>query len=119
MADARFWDRIAAKYAARPVDDPAAYAAHVESRTAPLAWEEAVPPASGLFESLMMGLRLTEGVDLRRLARRHGIDPEARYADVLDRHQREGLVERSGARLALTPRGLDLTNHVIGAYLPE
>jgi oxygen-independent coproporphyrinogen-3 oxidase len=101
------------------VDDPAAYAAHLEDGDAPLEWEESVPVAWQLLESLMMGLRLAEGVDLDALATRHGIDVRERYPDVLARQRADGLVHLDGATLALTDRGLDLANHVVAAYVPS
>jgi oxygen-independent coproporphyrinogen-3 oxidase len=100
------------------VDDPATYAARVESGAAPRAWEERVDPASQLFESLMMGLRLLEGVDVGALTARHGIDVERRYAREIERYVGAGLLVRRGPRLAFTARGLDLANHVLADFVP-
>jgi len=66
-------------------------------------------------EMLLMGLRLTEGVDLTRHARLAGraIDP-ARIAQLAQ----DGLVTLTGQRLAVTPAGFPVLNAVIAALAP-
>jgi len=65
-------------------------------------------------EALVLELRLTEGVDAGAFARRWGLDPEADLAQTLGELREAGLLERRGARLALTPRGVLLSNEVFG-----
>lgn len=101
------------------VDDPAAYAGHVDEGRAPEAWRETMPEAIRLFESLMMGLRLVEGVDLDALAARHGIDVRMAHADAIARHEAGGFLVVDGARMRLTSEGLDVANAVIGDFYPE
>jgi oxygen-independent coproporphyrinogen-3 oxidase len=100
------------------VDDPAEYVARVRAGEDPQAWSESVPAPLRLFESLMMGLRLLEGVDLARLGARHGLDARARYADVVARHRDAGLLVQDGDRIALSERGLDVANHVLADFWP-
>ncbi len=100
------------------VDDPAAYAAALERSDAPLDWEEHVPPPSQLFESLMMGLRLADGVDVNELSSRHGIDVRTTYEDVIREHVAGGRAVLDGSRLFLTEGGLDLANRVIRDFVP-
>ena len=57
-------------------------------------------------ERVMLGLR-TIG----------GLEPPAGFDAVLARLQRDGLVERRGARVAPTRRGLDLHNQIAMAVL--
>lgn len=100
------------------VDDPAEYAARVEAGRAPIEWAEGGDPERRVFESLMMGLRLGEGIDLQRLGQAHGIDVHARHAAAIEKHLRGGLLSRDGAVLRLTARGFDLANRVIADFLP-
>ena len=69
---------------------------------------EAIGPLEHAKESLMMGLRLREGVDLADLAARSGLADLARaLAPAAERLEAGGLLERAGARLRPTPAGLD------------
>ena len=100
------------------VDDPAGYARGVHAGSAE-AWSESVSDASRLFESLMMGLRLVEGVDLDELAARHGIDARVAHADAIARHVAGGFLVVEGARMRLTDEGLDVANAVIADFVPD
>jgi oxygen-independent coproporphyrinogen-3 oxidase len=101
------------------IDDPAAYGAAVTATKAPEAWSESVSPALRLFESLMMGLRLVDGVDVDELSERHGIDPRVAHADAIALHEAGGFLQLEGAQLRLTTKGLDLANAVIGDFYPD
>ena len=69
---------------------------------------EAIGPLEHAKESLMMGLRLREGVDLAGLARRSGLAELGRVlAPAAERLAAEGLLERARARLRPTEAGLD------------
>jgi putative oxygen-independent coproporphyrinogen III oxidase len=68
--------------------------------------EEAIPPADRAREMLIMGLRLSEGVDAGRFAARTGVALEAALEpDVLERAREEGYVTFEGGRLAATAEG--------------
>ncbi|WP_457573577.1 radical SAM family heme chaperone HemW [Desulfolithobacter sp.] len=64
-------------------------------------------------ETVVMGLRLVQGVSRTRLRQRFGLDPVPWYGPVLDRLRDAGLVELAGEYLRLTPRGLRLANTVM------
>lgn len=61
-------------------------------------------------ERYLTGLRLMEGVDL-------AAEDEGRFGAAVERFQAEGLVEREGARVRLTRRGVMLSNEVFEAFL--
>ena len=61
-------------------------------------------------ERYLTGLRLMEGVDLRP-------EDEGRFGGAVEQFVREGLLERAGARLRLTRRGVMLSNEVFEAFL--
>ncbi len=61
-------------------------------------------------ERYLTGLRLMEGVDLRA-------EDEGRFGGAVARFQAEGLLEREGARVRLTRRGVMLSNEVFEAFL--
>lgn len=101
------------------IDDPAGYAQAVGAGVRPEAWSESVSDALRLFESLMMGLRLVDGVDLEELSERHGIDVRAVHADAIARHEAGGFLVVDGPRMRLTDAGLDVANAVIGDFYPD
>ena len=72
-----------------------------------------------MFERMMMGLRMTRGVDAARFARDFGAEPEKIWPRSLLRMAQGGLMERDGKRLRLTPRGMDVMNGVLVELLRE
>ena len=101
------------------LSDPARYAAAVRAQGHAEEWSETVDAPTRLFETLMMGLRLSDGVDLDRAQRLTGLDARVLHRDVLQQHVRDGLLELDGPRLRPTPRGLDLCSYIARALLAE
>ena len=98
---------------------PETYIAAVRAGTLPRALSEELAPETALGETMMLGLRLLrDGVSLRDVAARHGIDPRERYAPVIARFSDLGLLVLWDERLLLTARGALLANDVCAAFLP-
>lgn len=71
-----------------------------------------------LEEALFMGLRLTDGLDLQRIHRHHGIEIWTRYGPDLSPYVTAGLlVHEPGRRLALTRDGMLLANDVMAVFI--
>ncbi len=68
-------------------------------------------------EFMFLGLRLTEGVSEAEFRRRFGNPVDAVYGPVLARHTDGGLLERTGDRIRLTEKGLDLANYVMSDFI--
>jgi oxygen-independent coproporphyrinogen-3 oxidase len=64
-------------------------------------------------EALVMGLRLREGVDAGAIAESFGLPSIVDWSRV-DRLTRSGHLDRTGSRLALTPSGRLLLDHILG-----
>jgi len=62
--------------------------------------------AEPLSESFFLGLRLREGVEGNA------------FPDVVEKFVHDGLLERAGARVRLTPRGVLLSNEVFAEFVP-
>ncbi len=83
------------------------------------AYEDAehVSPEQEMDETMMVGMRLLEGVDEASFRHRYGVSfwdvYQAAIADLLDR----GLVKYTEGRLRVTARGLFLENQVSQAFL--
>jgi oxygen-independent coproporphyrinogen-3 oxidase len=77
-------------------------------------WEAEILPLSARFrETVIMGLRMRNGVSIPGLQERFGIMPEKYYGQVLLSLISDGLLEVVQNRLRLTQRGLLLANRVM------
>ena len=65
------------------------------------------------FETLMLGLRLVQGVDIAEYEARHGIDIMQRLGAEIESLKSRGLADIYEGRLYLTEPGLDLQNSVL------
>jgi len=83
----------------------------------PVQWTEPFDRERRLGEALMLGMRLSVGVDLEALRARYGLDPRVLYADAWERAQEAGLVVREGARARLTPEGRLRSNELFVAFV--
>lgn len=83
----------------------------------PVMAEEVLTSRERLGEAMFLGLRLTEGVDLRRFAERYGENPEVLFRESLDKLMKLKLVKISDYRLRLTKKGLPLANEVFAEFI--
>lgn len=70
-------------------------------------------------EAMLMGLRLSEGVDLVATARRWDMSPDQLCDPAkLAFYQRQGLVRRDGERVMVTGAGMPLLDGLLGELVP-
>ena len=69
-------------------------------------------------ETMMLGLRPTEGVTFSRFEQRFGVAMTEIYAQELRELGEQGLIEVDAAGVRLTRRGWLLGNRVFAAFLP-
>jgi oxygen-independent coproporphyrinogen-3 oxidase len=81
--------------------------------------EEVISRDLEMAETVMLGLRLTAGVDLADFERRYGQPLESVFAGRLRDARAAGLVETAGGYLRLTEHGTLLGNEVFAALLPD
>ena len=102
--------------------DLAAYLAHpLDCREE----EQSLTTQEQMEETLFLGLRLTKGVSYDAFARQYGSSLQEIYGEVIARNVADGLLqvtegkenEKRGRYLALTKRGLDLSNYVMAQFL--
>ncbi len=78
-----------------------------------IAEEAELTPMEAADEALVMGLRLTEGIDPAAIERRFGLtqllDPSR-----VDHLVRSGYLSRNGARIAVTAKGRLVLDHILG-----
>lgn len=69
-------------------------------------------------EFMFLGLRMTEGIDKRKFEHLFGCTLEEIYGDVIRKNTGDGLLQEIyGNRIALTDRGMDLSNYVMAQFL--
>jgi len=80
--------------------------------------EERIGPELELAEAVILGLRLTRGVDIRDINSRYNVNLLDRYSDQVEELTTSGLVENDAESISLTPRGRLLGNEVFWRFLP-
>lgn len=93
------------------------YSEMLEEGILPVIWQEKTDPAAAMSETVFLGLRLTEGINLGGFRDRFGKDIGQVYPKEIDRLSGLGLIERAGGRLRLTRRGLMLGNTVFSEFV--
>ena len=96
-----------------------AYLARVAERGEAVAASERIGAALERGETLMMGLRLAEGVGEADFLRRFGLPLRESFPQAIERFTAMGLLEWREGRLRLTVRGRLLGNQVFAAFLPD
>lgn len=93
---------------------PENFIAAVERNGHGLKVESDLPAHERATEAMLMGLRLTEGVDLARIEVRSGLARDAFVdADAVARLVRQGLMGADGDRLAVTDNGILLLDSIL------
>jgi oxygen-independent coproporphyrinogen-3 oxidase len=98
---------------------PADYIGALKTGEWPVAEEEVIPPALIQGETMMLGLRLAEGVADGDFRRRFGVSLAEVYAPTLTQLTETGLLEWDESRARLSMRGRLLGNPVFAAFLPD
>lgn len=107
------WSFISGKRCSN-IPDVREYNQRLSAGSSPVGYEEAVRPEQAAAETLMLGLRMEEGIELSRFEQeygRHAADRLAKKAELLGS---TGLVSLSSGRVRLTGRGILLSDDVIG-----
>ena len=93
---------------------PENFIAAVERNGHGLKVESDLPAPERATEAMLMGLRLTEGVDLARIEARSGLARDAFVdADAVARLARQGLMGADGDRLVVTDDGILLLDSIL------
>jgi oxygen-independent coproporphyrinogen III oxidase len=74
-------------------------------------------PAERLGDALFMGLRLSDGIDLEEIGRRHGVDVWRKHGADLEPFLTAGVLTWRGSRLALTRQGMLIANDVMTVFV--
>jgi len=77
---------------------------------------EELGPRKKLAETLMLGLRLVDGIDLQEVEEKTGVAPLALFSTVFEEFSSQGLLDLSANRLRLTQRGMLVADSVMQEF---
>ena len=89
----------------------------MEAGEAPIGPSRNLSDDERLADTMFLGLRLVDGVDLDLVAARFGHDPWARWGGELEPFVSSGLLVREHGRLRLTREGMLLANEVMQVFV--
>jgi oxygen-independent coproporphyrinogen III oxidase len=95
------------------IEDPPTYCERMEKGESVIKESESLDSESSFRESVVMGLRMVQGVSSERLMSRYGIDLHLYYGETLQKLLELSLLEFDNHYLRLTARGLALANRVM------
>lgn len=81
--------------------------------------EECLSKNAQMEETMFLGLRLTEGVSKKIFQKVYGCAMEDVYGSVLKHLRQQGLLKIDREYVALTEKGMDISNYVMAQFLLE
>lgn len=85
----------------------------------PVADQEQITPSKRLIESIMLSLRLSDGLDTQRLLSEYGYDISGVRRKLIDRLRDEGDITINSDRLRLTTKGMFRADLIASSLLPD
>jgi oxygen-independent coproporphyrinogen-3 oxidase len=101
------------------VRSPRRYIAAVRADHPVMASSEDISPQLAQSETMLLGLRLSEGVALVDFADRHGARAEVVFAEALAALTRDGLIEQVGDRLLVPQAYRYILDGIVARFLPD
>jgi len=96
---------------------PEKYIELIENKEFPVEWQEKITFPMSMTETMMLGLRLREGVNNKVFCKRYGVCLTDVYGRVIDELIQKDLVSYKEGVLCLTRRGLLLANQVMQDFV--
>ena len=97
---------------------PVRYVRKVQSGADLSVESECLDAEGALGETMMLGLRLRDGLPLARVRERFGVEPLTAFAPQIQRLTERGLLVLANDTLRLTHRGLLFANDALSEFLP-
>ena len=104
----RFWNVLS----------PTEYMQRIERDASVMDGREQIDRELEMAETMILGLRLNEGIEFSAFATRYGEDAKETYGKEIKEIRELGLVDVSKERIRLTARGRLLSNEVFWRFLP-
>ncbi len=97
----------------RRIADPAEYCRKIDTGKNHIVESEELDHEASFRETVIMSMRMTEGVSVSRLSTRYGIELVEYYGEILSDLLQKGLLEKDGDFLRLTPVGRVYSNRIL------
>lgn len=95
------------------------YIGRISNKDKPIEHQEEISRGERIYESMILGLRLIEGLDCNAFKERYGCYPSEIYGKEIEQLIEKKLIVTKGNNLKLTLRGIDLSNYVFGYFYPK
>ncbi len=79
--------------------------------------KETVTQQEAMGEFMFLGLRMTKGVSFEKFRKRFGVEMMGIYFEAIDEFVHKGLLYQTEEKIALTEKGMDLSNQVFAGFL--
>jgi oxygen-independent coproporphyrinogen-3 oxidase len=99
------------------VSDPAEYVKRIQETGSAAETTEELTREGQMGETMMLGLRMTDGVDCLRFRERFGVDVDEVYRKEVDKLIEQDLLECRDSHIRLTRRGVLLANEVMAEFV--
>ncbi|BHH85453.1 coproporphyrinogen III oxidase [Desulforhopalus sp. 52FAK] len=93
--------------------NPIDYTKKIMGGVSPIFESECLDKDASFRETVIMGLRMTRGVDVNELQRRYDLTPLVHYGDTLEKLLNTGMVELSDSNLKISEKGWPLSNQIM------
>lgn len=97
---------------------PFAYIKQARAGESTVESQERIDRDVSMGETMMLGLRLDEGIDVQAFHSRFGQTPREAYGETIDELQAAGVLSADETHIVLTPRGRFVGNEVFCRFLP-
>ncbi len=98
---------------ARNISHPVAYCEAVEQGKNLIEEQEQLTEEAAFRESVVVGLRMVDGISFSELYHRYGLETRTYYGQLLVDLVHGGFLEMTSSHLRLTPRGRQIANQVL------
>jgi len=93
------------------------YIESLESGKLPVEATENINEKEDLFETIMLGLRLNRGINLKEISAKYDLDFDVKYKDVIESLMASKLIIYANETIVLTELGRDLANQVFLKFM--
>jgi oxygen-independent coproporphyrinogen-3 oxidase len=97
----------------RRIADPIEYIRLINENKSVVIEKECLSREASFRESVIMGLRMVQGVSRKALFKRYSLDPKEYYGSTLNKLIEDGFLELTESHLRMTEKGWPLSNRIM------
>lgn len=112
----KFFEYVAEKRSVTETE-PTDISANIELREGIIAEQEILSVEEQMEEFMFLGLRMTNGISKEEFRETFGVSLEDIFGEIIRKNIKEGLLQQKADRVALTKRGVDVSNYVMAQFM--